>query len=58
MMAILRVNFTSRPAILLRDKGEVPEWTIGAHSKCAVASRSPWVRIPPSPPISYLAEKR
>ena len=30
--------------------GEVPEWTNGTLSKSVVASRSPWVRIPPSPP--------
>ena len=33
-----------------RNKGEVPEWSNGTVSKTVVAVRSPWVRIPPSPP--------
>jgi hypothetical protein len=35
--------------IWLGERGEVPEWTIGAVSKTVVAARLPWVRIPPSP---------
>jgi hypothetical protein len=31
--------------------GEVAEWFKAAVLKTAVGSRSPWVRIPPSPPI-------
>lgn len=31
-------------------KGEVPEWSIGPHSKCGVRATVPGVRIPPSPP--------
>ena len=34
------------------DSGEVPEWSIGPVSKTGVPSRVPWVRIPPSPPLS------
>ena len=30
-------------------KGEVPEWSIGPHSKCGVRATVPGVRIPPSP---------
>jgi putative endonuclease len=33
-----------------RERGEVPEWPIGAVSKTVVGFRPPWVRIPPSPP--------
>ena len=39
------------------EKGEVPEWSIGTVSKTVVAARSPWVRIPPSPP-SFLDRHR
>ena len=35
-----------------RGRGEVPEWSIGTVSKTVVPSRVPWVRIPPSPPLS------
>ncbi len=38
--------------------GEVPEWTIGAVSKTAVAARLPRVRIPPSPPEAAHYEGR
>ena len=31
-------------------KGEVPEWSIGPHSKCGVRATVPGVRIPLSPP--------
>ena len=31
-------------------EGEVPEWSIGPHSKCGVRATVPGVRIPPSPP--------
>ena len=31
-------------------KGEVPEWSIGPHSKCGVQVTVPGVRIPLSPP--------
>ena len=30
-------------------KGEVPEWSIGPHSKCGVRATVPGVRIPLSP---------
>ena len=30
-------------------QGEVPEWSIGPHSKCGVRATVPGVRIPPSP---------
>ena len=33
-----------------RANGEVAEWFKAAVLKTAVGSRSPWVRIPPSPP--------
>ena len=29
--------------------GEVPEWSIGPHSKCGERATVPGVRIPPSP---------
>ena len=32
--------------------GEVPEWSNGTVSKTVVRVTVPWVRIPPSPPIS------
>ena len=32
--------------------GEVPEWLNGTVSKTVVLARVPWVRIPPSPPLS------
>ena len=32
-------------------RGEVPEWSIGTVSKTVVGASSPWVRIPPSPPL-------
>src|SRR5712664_2421472 len=35
-----------------RGPGEVPEWSIGTVSKTVVRASVPWVRIPPSPPIS------
>lgn len=30
--------------------GEMPEWSIGPHSKCGVRATVPGVRIPLSPP--------
>ena len=32
--------------------GEVAEWTMATVLKTVVAAKSPWVRIPPSPPES------
>ena len=37
-----------------RLKGEVTEWSIVMVSKAIVTARSPWVRIPLSPPIYLL----
>ena len=34
------------------EKGEMPEWSIGPHSKCGVRATVPGVRIPLSPQIS------
>lgn len=31
------------------EKGEMPEWSIGPHSKCGVRATVPGVRIPLSP---------
>ena len=31
------------------DQGEMPEWSIGPHSKCGVRATVPGVRIPLSP---------
>ena len=31
------------------SKGEMPEWSIGPHSKCGVRATVPGVRIPLSP---------
>jgi hypothetical protein len=36
--------------------GEVPEWSIGPVSKTGVPARVPWVRIPPSPPTSFMSK--
>ena len=33
-------------------RGEVAEWSNAPHSKCGVRATVPWVRIPPSPPIT------
>lgn len=35
-----------------RPPGEVPEWSIGTVSKTVVRASVPWVRIPPSPPLT------
>ncbi len=35
--------------IFAPQKGEVPEWSIGPHSKCGERATVPGVRIPPSP---------
>ena len=32
--------------------GEMPEWSIGPHSKCGVRATVPGVRIPPSPQMT------
>jgi hypothetical protein len=37
--------------------GEVVEWFKAAVLKTAVVARSPWVRIPPSPPFKFKAYK-
>src|SRR5690242_7998404 len=42
-------------AYALGARGEVAEWFKAAVLKTAVGSRSPWVRIPPSPPLFDLA---
>lgn len=34
----------------VREIGEMPEWSIGPHSKCGVRATVPGVRIPLSPP--------
>ena len=36
----------------------MPEWLKGAVSKTVVAVRSPWVRIPPSPPNQLVSKWR
>lgn len=33
----------------VREIGEMPEWSIGPHSKCGVRATVPGVRIPLSP---------
>src|SRR5665213_28108 len=38
--------------------GEVAEWSIAEVLKTSEAARSPWVRIPPSPPIHRLRVRR
>ena len=44
------------------DQGEMPEWSIGPHSKCGVRATVPGVRIPLSPQqrliINQLQKKR
>lgn len=35
--------------------GEMPEWSIGPHSKCGVRATVPGVRIPLSPPVFLTA---
>ena len=44
------------------EKGEMPEWSIGPHSKCGVRATVPGVRIPLSPQqrliINQLQKKR
>ena len=37
------------PKPLFWDQGEMPEWSIGPHSKCGVRATVPGVRIPLSP---------
>ena len=39
-------------------KGEMPEWSIGPHSKCGVRVTVPGVRIPLSPQRNYLYGER
>ena len=41
-----------RPLFVYRLCGEVAERSKAPHSKCGVGVSSPWVRIPPSPPIT------
>ncbi len=36
----------------VREIGEMPEWSIGPHSKCGVRATVPGVRIPLSPQTS------
>jgi hypothetical protein len=43
-----------RPASYMNADGEVPEWSNGTVSKTVVRATVPWVRIPPSPPITQL----
>src|SRR5678809_1183553 len=38
-------------------RGEVAEWSKAPHSKCGVRATVPWVRIPPSPPISMFGSR-
>ena len=46
----------------VREIGEMPEWSIGPHSKCGVRATVPGVRIPLSPQqrliINQLQKKR
>ncbi len=46
----------SNPSLSARnqDRGEVPEWSNGAVSKTVDRASGPWVRIPPSPPVTVL----
>ncbi len=48
----------TKPAPYKRCPGEVPEWSIGTVSKTVVRASVPWVRIPPSPPISLTCIKQ
>lgn len=38
----------------VREIGEMPEWSIGPHSKCGVRATVPGVRIPLSPQITLI----
>ena len=38
--------------ISFRNSGEVQEWLNWQHWKCCERETVPWVRIPPSPPLS------
>ena len=49
------LSATTRRFELRRDQGEVPEWSNGAVSKTVDHASGPWVRIPPSPPVSRRA---
>ena len=42
-------NITKKFLYLHLGIGEVPEWSIGPHSKCGERATVPGVRIPPSP---------
>ena len=46
--ALLKSGYNLR----LRHTGEVAEWSNVPDSKSGVVAISPWVRIPPSPPVS------
>ena len=37
----------------VREIGEMPEWSIGPHSKCGERVTAPWVRIPVFPLDNY-----
>ena len=50
-----RLSFSGGIAQLARSpSGEVTEWSIVPDSKSGVSETAPWVRIPPSPPVSRL----
>ena len=45
-------RYPARDRLTPERIGEVPEWSNGPDSKSGVRSRVPWVRIPPSPPVT------